>query len=134
MDTQVVVKEGLSAEMIDAGKELVQQLDKIKFIVRAALWLYLPDENGWRFVLANPEVNTHGPTRAYRKVQNALSRIPQGTRQIALREITVVDTDDPLISLMRMTISTGREISGVRFSHNVIHGTLIEDAYIYRML
>lgn len=134
MDTQVVVKEGLSTEMIEAGKELVQQLDKIKFTVHAALWLYLPDVNTWRFMIANPEVNTHGPTRAYRKVQNALSRIPRGTPQIELREITVVDTNDPLISMMRMVIPTGSEISGIRFSHNVINGTLIEDAYVYRML
>ena len=61
MDTQVVVKEGLSTEMISAGKELVHQLDKIKFVIN-------------------------------------------------------------------------KEISGIRFSHNVIHGTLIEDAYIYRIL
>jgi len=134
MDTQVVVKEGLSAEMIKAGKELVHQLDKIKFTVHAALWLYLPDVNTWRFIIANPEVNTHGPTRAYRKIQNALSRIPQGIPQIELREVTVVDTNDPLISLMRMGNSTGSEIAGIRFSHNVINGTLIEDAYIYRML
>lgn len=134
MDTQVVVKEGLSAEMIEAGKELVQQLDKIKFTVHAALWLYLPDVNTWRFIIANPEVNTDGPTNAYRKIQNALARLPQGTPQIELREITVIDSNDPLISMMRRIISTGSEISGIRSSHNVINGTLIEDTYIYRML
>jgi hypothetical protein len=134
MDTQVVVKESLSAEMIDAGNELVQQLDKIKFVVHAALWLYLPEANNWRLIIANPEVDSHGPKRAYRKIQNALARMSQELPKVALRDITVVDTNDPLISLMRTVISTGNEISGIRFSHNVIHGTLIEDAYIYRMM
>lgn len=134
MDTQVVVKEGLSTEMIEAGKELIQQLEKIKFIVEAALWLYLTEDNNWRLVIANPEVNSHGPKRAYRKIQSALSRIPQDTPKIALQDITVVDSEDPYISMFRLGVTTGREISGIRFSHGVINGTLIEDAYIYRML
>jgi len=134
MDTQVVVKEGLSTEMIDAGEALVKQLDKIKFVTDAAFWLYLPDVNTWRFFIANPEVKIHGPKRAYRKIQNALSRISSENSYIALREITVVDTHDPLVSLLRAAIRTGKEVSGIRFSHNIINGTLIEDSYIYRVL
>ncbi len=133
MDTQVVVKEQLSTEMIDAGRELIKQLAAIKFHVDAALWLYLADNNTWRFVIANPEVGSHGPKRAYSQVQLASSRIAQDVPQIGLREITVVDSSDPLISLMRKAIPSANAQDGVRLSHSMIHGTLVEDAYLYKI-
>ena len=40
--------------------------------------------------------------------------------------------DAPVVALLRTAIRTGPGISGIRFKNNVIDGTLIEDAYIYR--
>jgi hypothetical protein len=58
--------------------------------------------------------------------------MPEDQARIPLKEITVVDSQDPLISLMRTFIRI-EGISGVRFSNNVINGSLIEDAYIFRL-
>jgi hypothetical protein len=58
--------------------------------------------------------------------------MPEDQARIPLKEITVVDSQDPLISLMR-TFGRIEGISGVRFSNNVINGSLIEDAYIFRL-
>jgi hypothetical protein len=38
-----------------------------------------------------------------------------------------------MLSLLRVAISTGPGISGIRFTHNTINNVLIEDAYIYRL-
>ena len=133
MVTEVLVKESLSSEMISAGAELTRLLDASGFAVSASLWLFMPETNTWRLVIANPEVSHHGPKKAYRKVQWAISRIPAANLKIALRDITVIDSNDPLPSLLRMAVKTDNGISGIRFTHNVINGTLIEDSYIYRM-
>jgi len=133
MVTEMVVKESLSSEMIFAGAELIRRLDETRFIVSASLWLYIPENNSWRFIIASPEIRTQGPKKAYKQVQTAISKMPENQPKIPLKDITVVDSNDPLISLLRGTIKTGDGISGIRFTHNVINGVLIEDAYIYRI-
>lgn len=133
MVTEVLVKESLSSEMIAAGAELTRQLDESGFVVSASLWLYLAESNTWRFVIGSPGVRTSGPKQAYRKVQAVLSQIPVEEIRISLIDITVVDSHDPLLSLLRGALKTGDRIGGIRFAHTVINGTPVEDSYIYRM-
>lgn len=133
MVTEVVVKESLSSEMISAGAELIRRLDGTRFIVTASLWLYIPEISAWRFIIASPEVRTQGPKKAYKQVQSVLSKMPEDQPKIPLKDVTVIDSNDPLVSLLRVAIRTGEGISGIRFTRNVINGVLIEDAYIYRI-
>jgi hypothetical protein len=132
MATEVVVKQNLSEEMISAGAELTRRLDGARFIVSASLWLYVPETNAWRLVIGSPEVRTRGPKWAYKKVQSVLSKSKEQAK-IALKDVTVLDSKDPLISLLKVAIKTGNGISGITFTQNVINGTTIEDAYIYRV-
>lgn len=132
MVTEMVVKESLSSEMISAGAELTRRLDETRFIVSASLWLYIPEVNTWRFIVASPEVRTQGPKKAYKQVQSIISKMPEDQPKIPLKDVTVIDSNDPLISLLRVAIRTG-DGRGIRFTHNVINGVLIEDAYIYRV-
>jgi len=59
--------------------------------------------------------------------------MPNAQARIPLKDIAVIDSNDPLIKLLRVAIKTGGGISGIRFTKNVINGTPIEDAYIYRI-
>src|SRR5438552_11594927 len=133
MVTEMVVKESLSNEMISAGSELTRRLDESTFLVSAAFWLYETDSNAWRFIIGSPEVRNRGLKAAYKQVQSVVAAIPEGQPKISLKDISVVDSNDPLVSLMRVAIKTGNGISGIRFSRNMINGVLIEDAYIYRI-
>lgn len=133
MATEVVVKQSLSEEMITAGAELTRRLDEARFIVLASLWFFTPETGGWRFVIGSPEVRTRGPRWAYKKVQSVTSRMPNAQAKIPLKDITVIDSNDPLIKLLKVAIKTGDGLSGIRFTNNVINGTPIEDAYIYRL-
>jgi hypothetical protein len=132
MVTEMVVKESLSSEMISAGEELTNRLDKAHFIVSASFWFYISDANVWRFIIASPEVTTKGPKKVYKQIQSVIAKMPESQPKIALKDITVVDSKDPLVTLLRTSVRvTG--IPGVRFSQNVVNGFLIEDAYIYRL-
>jgi hypothetical protein len=133
MVTEMVVKESLSSEMISAGAELTRRLDEARFIVSASLWFYIPETNTWRFIIGSPEVRTLGPKKAYKQVQSVISKMPEAQPKIPLKDITVIDSSDPLVSLLRVAIGTATGISSIRFAHNVINGVLIEDAYIYRI-
>ncbi len=133
MVTEALVKESLSSEMISSGEALTRRLDEARFVVSASLWLYIPETNAWRLIIGTPEVRTLGPKKAYKQVQSVISRMPLDHARIPLKDITVIDSNDPLLSLLRLAIKTGDGISGIRFTRNVINGTPIEDAYIYRI-
>ena len=123
----------LSEEMINAGAKLIDQLDECSYLVHGALWLYYPDPETWRLVIALPDVRSHGPRKAYKLVQAVVSRMPKEEPTIALQNISVVDAKDSFISMLRSAIQPGEGISGIRFSRNTINGIYVEDAYIYRL-
>jgi hypothetical protein len=129
----MVVKEALSSEMIYAGAELTRRLDEAMFILTASLWLYITEAYAWRFIIGSPEVRTNGPKKAYKQIQTVISKMSEDQPKIQLKDVTVIDSNDPLISLLRIAVRTGEGISNVRLTHNVINGVLIEDAYIYRI-
>ena len=133
MAEEVVVKEVLTKEMIEAGAELTRLLDQTLLVVSASLWLYIPESNIWRLIIVSPEVETSGPRKVYQKVQPVLSQVLEEKPSIGLKDISVVENGNPLIALLRMAIRTGDDISGMRFSKDTISGHFIEDAYIYRM-
>jgi hypothetical protein len=129
MAEAAMVKNTLSDEMIRSGADVIRRLDEVKFIVDAALWFYFTESSQWHLVLASPEVRLSGPKRAYRQVQSALKKLPS----VPLQDIVILDSNDPLIALLKIAIQTGPGIAGVRFSRNTINGIFVEDAYIYRI-
>ena len=133
MAQEVVVREVLTSEMIEAGAGLIRRIDPDYLFVSACLWLYLPESDVWRLIIASPEVDRYGPRRVYQKIQSVLSEIPEDIPHISLMDISVVEDNDSLVSLLRRAVKTGDSVSGVRFSRNTINGQFIDDAYIYRM-
>ena len=134
MVTETLVKEALVSEMVLAGTDLIARLDKAGFSVFAALWLYVPESETWRLVIARPEVRLDGPKKAYKKIQSVLARMPVDKPRIALNDITVLDSKDSFISSLKAGIQTDIRISGIRLVKTAINGLFIEDAYIYRMM
>jgi hypothetical protein len=128
-----MVKPDLTTQMLAAGRQLLELLDRQKFRAPACFWFYFPESDRWRFVIASPEVRVRGPHAAYRKVQALARKIPDAAEVFAPGDVTLVKDNDPLVALLRKAISTGPGISGVRFTNNSINGTLIDDAYIYRL-
>ena len=133
MAEETMVKEVLTEKMINAGAELIRKLDLTSLVVRSCLWFYLSESNTWRLIIASPEVARTGPRQVYGKIQSVLLDVPEGQRGMALSDISAVEDNDPLISLLRTAIKTGNGISGIRFSRSTVNGQFIEDAYIYRL-
>jgi len=124
----------LRQELIDAGAALVRMLDENGLQPDAAFWFYFPDAQAWKLVLAEVKVGKDGPKEVYRRIQRLLGREPEQFAALSLDDVTVAKPDAPLVNLLRTALRTGPGIiSGIRFSNNVINGTVIEDAYIYRL-
>ena len=133
MGKELVVREVLLGQMIEAGAKLVERLDQSQSNVQAALWLFLPEEKIWEMIVISPLVKTDGPRSFYKRILEANKRADELEPIISLNDIKVADTSNPLINVLRVAISTGSGITGIRFSKNTINGTFIEDSYIYRI-
>ena len=116
-----------------AGKDLLNILDDTKFKVKAALWLYMPEPEEWRLILACPIVDEEGPKKAYETVQSQLQGLNQRDR-LSLQDISLVSPGDKLIKALKLVFKLDKAISPIRFTRNVINGIFIEDAYIYRLI
>jgi hypothetical protein len=123
----------LTPELIKEGATLVESLDRAGASPDAALWFYFPDINAWKLLLAEVKVGPEGPRGVYRCIQRTLQSLRNEVTHLALEDVAVARPDAPLIKLLAQAVSTGAGIQGIRFTNNIINGTLIEDAYIYRL-
>lgn len=128
-----MVETNLTKEMIDIGAVFIRKLDEHGLRPDAAFWLYFPEEQKWKLIIAEVKVGTEGPKNIYRKMRKILAHYPDEISGLSLDDVTLTRPDAPIIVLLRVAIPTGPGISGIRFKNNAINGTLIEDAYIYRV-
>lgn len=131
MAEETLVSGTLTDTMIAAGGSLVRQLDKVGFLVDAAFWMKSPESELWRLVIASPDVRASGPRKTYRKLQSHLVKLHSG--DLSLANITLLDSGDRLLQLLKTAIKTGPGISGIRFTGNTINGVRFPDSYIYRV-
>jgi hypothetical protein len=128
---KVLVRGMLTFEMKEAGAELITRLDKAGLTVTTSFWQYLPESDVWRLIIASPEVERDGPTSIYKKIKPILSKIPMEKR-LDLKDISVVQRDDPLIDSLRKGIKTNSGISGISVKGSAFNGRFFDDAFIYR--
>lgn len=133
MAKEILVTELLSEQMILAGANLLKKLDESSCRVKAAFWMFLPEEKTWNFILASPLVKEEGPRKYYKRIVEANKEAETEENIISLNDISVSDIDNQLIQLLKIAISTGDSISNIRFSKNTINGVFIDDTHIYRM-
>jgi len=132
MAKDILVTERLTDSMMKAGAELVARLDKNNAEVKSAFWFFLSEEQVWKFIVASPQVDTLGPRKYYKKINEANLLAKDTENVISLNDIGVSNTKNQIVQILKFAISTGDGISGIRFSRNTINGMFIEDTYIYR--
>ena len=133
MAKEILVTELLSDQMILAGAKLIEKLDDSSCQVKAAFWMFFPEEKIWKFILASPLVKKEGPRKYYKRIVDVDKEVGAEDNIISLNDISVLDVDNQLVQLLKFAISTGDSISNTRFSKNTINGVFIDDTHIYRM-
>ena len=124
---------GLATGLADAGAKLVTALDEAGMNIKSAFWLYLPETDSWRLVIATPDKQRLGVKKLYERVDRTLERESLTLEPIRLDDISIVDPTYHVVKLLRGAVRTGaKDVSNLRFSRNVIDGEFIEDSLIYR--
>jgi hypothetical protein len=133
MAENIVVKDQLTNEMIEAGADLTRKLDELGVPIDAALWFFSPEINEWRLLFASPELDVKGPREVYRKVHAAIEDLGEQSSTIPLSLISLLGPTADLLQLLRAAVHTGPGIHRIRFTRNMINGRFIEDAFVYRV-
>ena len=138
MAEEILVKEPLTKEMIEVGKEMSLRLRQRDFELVCSLWLYEAEYNRWRLVLASPVVDRDGPRKAYQIIDKILQ--DNWEMDIWLPNISALSPSDPLVQAVRSLgkidllrphyAPTPRVDVGRRHTRSLIHDVFIEDAYI----
>jgi hypothetical protein len=127
-----MVEANLTKELIDAGATLVQKLDERGLAPDAAFWLFSPEDQTWKLLLSEVKLAQKGPKAAYSEIQKLLKTYASEFANLRLDDLVLEKPDARIVELIRKAVRTGPGVSGIRFKNNVIDGTLIDDAYIYR--
>jgi outer membrane PBP1 activator LpoA protein len=127
-----MVEANLTKELIDAGATLVQKLDESGLAPDAAFWLFSPEDQTWKLLLSEVKLAQKGPKAAYSEIQKLLKTYASEFANLRLDDLVLEKPDARIVELIRKAVRTGPGVSGIRFKNNVIDGTLIDDAYIYR--
>ncbi len=131
MDKATLV--GLVGIDIEDGERLLEALDEASLDIRVALWVYMPDPEEWRFMIALPLVDREGSREAYVRIQSELVKLASPS-VISLRNISAVGLEHRLIQALRTAASEYPGMMSKRwFKQTVINGVFIEAAYVYRV-
>jgi hypothetical protein len=134
MDQGSMVGKNLTEEMISSGEALIVKLGDCKIRLDAALWYYFADTGVWKLLISAPKLSGMGPRAAYGRVRKVLSDHQNEIPGISLGDIRILRKNAPILATMRVALRTGSELSRIRFSQNVVNGTLITDSLVYRLM
>ena len=132
MAEEILVKELLTTEMIEGGKELTLRLDRTELDVTASFWFYFIDSTRWNLILGISQILREGPIRPITLIQNLLDQQP--VPGVNLLDIIAIQSDHSMIRRLKTLLTTGKTIKGIRISQTVVENVLIQDAYIYRLI
>jgi hypothetical protein len=122
--------EVLVSEDIAAGRNVIEALDKAKFPVEAAFWLYESNFERWTLWIATPLAG-RDLQKAYIRVREILDGVTDRD-VLDLPRINLALPSDRTVQAVRSLIDV-KGVAGVRMRHNLAgHGVYIEDALIYR--
>jgi hypothetical protein len=116
---------------IERGREILHILDRAKFAVLVALWVYLPEYEDWRLVLSLRQFDSLDPREAYKRIYESLGSAgftPDKTPPLMILPVT-----DPFIRELRRIFRKARSVEGMRLGGQMIGNRFIEDAYVYRI-
>lgn len=116
---------------VEAGRQVVQTLDRAGFPVTVAFWYYIAEEDDWRLKIASPRVRERGPIKCYAAIRQALT--DAGVEFPTLR-LAVVGLKDRLVSALRIGAETDPApfLGSHSLRHSGVGGAYVEGAYVYR--
>lgn len=113
------------------GRELLDILDRVGFSITGAAWIYSEDRDEWKLVLRTPKAEKDR-LDALLQIAQALDAEGDLRSRIDFTRLTIVPPKDVVMAAMGRTVKADGS-APVRFDRNLVDGTMINDALIYRL-
>ncbi len=124
--------EALTAPDIDFGTSLWRALRNTnQFPFNGVFWLFEPETDEWRLMIATPRLDVVGPKNAYTELAEVTKSIPGNNPQ--LRRIQLISPKHPFYQALRTVFGQKASVEGTRLGNTQIGGTYIDDAYLYEI-
>jgi hypothetical protein len=85
------------------GARLLEDLDRLGFLVTAAFWVPAKGGRGRRLIIASPLVDAEGSLPAYQRIGAALRALPD--LRLSRTDIMAVGESDPVVQELHRTVS-----------------------------
>lgn len=134
MATKLFIDQYFSPEMIEAGASLIRQLEEQNAQVCAAFWILDDKESHWKLVIISPLVESEGPLKFFKKINNIYDIAASDEKIISLHNIQLINTKSHIFKTMldiKDTVLSNRLNS--RLGTNFWDGFYFEDMYIYKL-
>lgn len=140
MVEEVLVRESLSTQEIECGRELLRRAERAGIKVVAAYWVQDRTANMSSLTLdiVTPAVDREGPLKLYERIHALTSRPTRIPCGLDINRIEVLGlsysffkTLTSAISSMQSKTVSEKELSAIRLSQVVVGDSLV-DLYIYR--
>lgn len=127
MDQEVLVRDD-----IEFGRQAVEAFDEFGPPARCVFWLYFPDAEEWRLLVATPVFDKEGPLAAIKAINKSLKKKDLAGKIHPLN-IAAVSTRDRRVRALRAALRSNKPgPSGVRFQ-GIANEFYIQGSFVYRM-
>lgn len=113
------------------GMELLQALDRSDLSINVAMWLFSPEHEDWRFVLASRRLDAAEPSEAYGLVHDALAGA--GISLERTPALLILKMSDPFIRALRRMFAKAKSVEGMRLGGQKIGDLFVPDAMVFRV-
>jgi hypothetical protein len=125
MDTTILVD-----QLYEEGKKLIINLDNEGFKFPIALWINIPERNGWILLFGVPKLKDTGAKAIFKHIHDTIIK---NKIDISLNDLTLVDTTNDICQSLKMMMRTGYGVGKTSFFGNIINGQRFPDSVIYRV-
>ena len=133
MAETTLLKEPLTAEMIDIGGRLTEALDGAGVATEASFWLFEEESNDWTLQIASPEYAVKGSFVLYETTRALIKDLGLSKSDDPLWNVRLIRSNDALVRALQAEFKEGPYIAPMRLGRGAIRGRFIDDAYIYRV-
>lgn len=124
-----MASETLVESRIRDGERLVQALEARGLRIKTALWLFYPDLERWKLVIA-PFEQVRDFHAVYLDVVRSIRELGLDPDLAHSASVNIVQPDDAIVRGLPDVGSDGS--SPVRLRQNGLYGAYLEDAFLYR--
>lgn len=132
MAEEILVRESLSNNKLDLGRELLNELKKTNLKINVALWLYELDSQEWRLILSIQDYNTLDIKKIYQEIDQILRNMKSNNSEINIWNITITNEKHPFIfPIFELLKKSKIKLGNNKLSKTVINHVYYEEGYLY---